>query len=250
MRSDGRKAADIRPVKLQRGYMPQAEGSVLVSFGETRVICTATVEDRVPPFLKDTGRGWVTAEYSMLPRSTLSRISRERAMSGGRTHEIQRLIGRALRATVDMEALGPRTVTLDCDVLVADGGTRTAALTGATVALAEAAALLSRSGAVTRFPLRTLIAAISVGVVGGRTMVDLSYEEDVRAETDMNVAMLASGQFVEVQGTAERDPFDRRTLDELLTLSEGAIRRLISYQRQSLSDLPECLPLLDAETGN
>jgi len=217
--------------------MPNAEGSVLISVGQTRVICTATLEERVPPWMRGRGTGWVTAEYSMLPRATVERTQREAARGklGGRTHEIQRLIGRALRATVDMAKLGERMITVDCDVIGADGGTRTASITGAWVALALALRRIANPSDAKTWPLVGQIAAVSVGIVDGVPVLDLPYVEDSRAEVDMNVAMTTAGAFVEVQGTAEGKPFDRATLERLLDLAEGGIRRLFDAQRDALT---------------
>lgn len=235
-RADGRAPDELRPVTIQPHFLPNAEGSVLISVGETRVICAASLEDRVPPWMRGRGKGWVTAEYSMLPRATVERTQREASKGriGGRTHEIQRLIGRALRATVDMAKLGERMITVDCDVIGADGGTRTASITGAWVALALALRTIADHMDPTRWPLTGQIAAVSVGIVGGVPVLDLPYAEDSRAEVDMNVAMTAAGRFVEVQGTAEGEPFDRPTLDRMLDLAEGGIRRLFDAQRDAL----------------
>jgi ribonuclease PH len=235
-RPDGRRPNELRPVSFQRGFTRYAEGSVLVSFGETRVLCNATVEETVPPFMRGQGRGWVTAEYAMLPRATHSRSPREsiRGKVGGRTHEIQRLIGRALRAAVDLEVLGERTILIDCDVLQADGGTRTAAITGAWVALADALAGLRRQGTLYASPLRESVAAVSVGIVGGTPVLDLDYAEDSRAEVDMNFVVTASGRFVEVQGTAEAEPFTGEQLDALRDLAVAGCRQLAELQRRAL----------------
>jgi ribonuclease PH len=235
-RADGRTPDELRPVTIEPGFLPQAEGSVLITVGATRVICAATLEERVPPWLRGRGTGWVTAEYSMLPRATVERTQREavRGKLGGRTHEIQRLIGRALRATVDMAKLGERTITVDCDVIGADGGTRTASITGAWVALALALRRAFDPKDAAKWPLSGQIAAVSVGVVDGVPVLDLPYEEDRRAEVDMNVAMTAAGAFVEVQGTAEGRPFDRTALDALLDLAQGGIRRLFEAQTEVL----------------
>jgi ribonuclease PH len=226
----------LRPVRITRGFTRHAEGSVLVEFGETRVLVTATVEDGVPGFLRGKGEGWITAEYGMLPRATHSRSPREAAKGkqGGRTLEIQRLIGRSLRAVVDMRALGERTVTLDCDVLQADGGTRTASITGAYVALADAMAALQRRRSLASSPLHGQVAAVSVGIVRGEAVVDLDYAEDSTAETDMNVVMNAGGGFVEVQGTAEGHAFRRHELDRLLDLATGACTELFAVQLEAL----------------
>jgi ribonuclease PH len=236
LRPSGRKADELRRVRIERSFTKHAEGAVLVEFGDTRVLCTATVEERVPPFLKETGRGWVTAEYGMLPRSTNTRTDREaaRGKQSGRTQEIQRLIGRALRAVVDLSALGPRTIQLDCDVLQADGGTRTAAITGAFVALHDAVSWLSGRGLLRQSPIRDFVAAISVGVYQGTPVLDLDYAEDSACGCDMNVVMTGAGNFVEVQGTAEGETFGRAELDRLLALAESGIRNLISQQRSAL----------------
>jgi ribonuclease PH len=237
VRADGRSPAALRPVTIEPGYMTNAEGSVLISVGNTRVICAATIEDRVPPWMRGRGTGWVTAEYSMLPRATVERTQREASKGklGGRTHEIQRLIGRALRATVDMAKLGERMVTIDCDVIGADGGTRTASITGAWVALALALRGRFHADDPKTWPLVGQIAAVSVGIVGGVPVLDLPYEEDSRADVDMNVAMTAAGHFVEVQGTAEGKPFARAELDALLSLAEGGIRELFAAQTRALA---------------
>ena len=223
-------------MRIQRSYTKHAEGSVLIEFGDTRVLCTASVEERVPPFLKDSGRGWVTAEYGMLPRSTNTRTDREaaRGKQSGRTQEIQRLIGRALRAVVDLSALGARTVHLDCDVLQADGGTRTAAITGAFVALHDALGWLERKALVRQRAVKDFVAAISVGIHQGTPMLDLDYSEDAACGCDMNVVMTGAGNFVEVQGTAEGQTFARAELDELLALAQSGIGELIAHQRRAL----------------
>ena len=236
MRSGGREPGELRPVRIHRAYTKHAEGSVLVEFGDTRVLCTASVEERVPPFLKESGRGWVTAEYGMLPRSTNTRSDREaaRGKQSGRTQEIQRLIGRALRAVVDLPALGARTVHLDCDVLQADGGTRTAAITGAFVALHDAVGWLEGKGLLRQRPIKDYVAAVSVGVHQGMPVLDLDYAEDSACGCDMNVVMTGAGNFVEVQGTAEGETFGRAQLDELLALAERGIRELIAHQRRAL----------------
>jgi len=237
MRPSGRAPAELRPVVLQRGYTRHAEGSVLVAFGDTRVLCTASVEDRVPQFLKGKGQGWVTAEYGMLPRATHTRGDREasRGKQSGRTLEIQRLIGRALRACTNLAALGERTITLDCDVLQADGGTRTAAITGAYVALADACTALTKAKRIARDPLHGAVAAVSVGIYRGTPVLDLDYPEDVEAETDMNVVMNDAGAFIEVQGTAEGHAFRREELDQLLALAGTGISELIAKQRAALA---------------
>ncbi|MEU2184428.1 ribonuclease PH [Streptomyces thermolilacinus] len=237
-RIDGRTPEQLRPVTIQRGWSKHAEGSVLISCGDTRVFCTASVTEGVPRWRKGSGEGWVTAEYSMLPRSTNTRGDREsvRGKIGGRTHEISRLIGRSLRAVIDYKALGENTIVLDCDVLQADGGTRTTAITGAYVALADAVAWAQRQKLVKtgRKPLTGTVAAVSVGIVDGIPLLDLCYEEDVRAETDMNVVCTGDGRFVEVQGTAEAEPFDRKELNALLDLATGGCADLAALQREAL----------------
>jgi ribonuclease PH len=239
-RIDGRTPEQLRPVTIQRGWSKHAEGSVLVSFGDTRVLCTASATEGVPRWRRGSGEGWVTAEYSMLPRATNTRGDREsvRGKIGGRTHEISRLIGRSLRAVIDYKALGENTVVLDCDVLQADGGTRTAAITGAYVALADAVAWMQRNKLVRAKaqPLTGTVAAVSVGIVDGVPMLDLAYEEDVRAETDMNVVCTGDGRFVEVQGTAEGQPFDRKELSELLDLAVLGCAELDEVQRAALAE--------------
>lgn len=238
MRIDGRKNNEIRGVKIQRNFVENAEGSVLISMGNTRVICTASIEERVPPFLKDQKKGWITAEYSMLPRATQTRTTRESSTGrvSGRTHEIQRLIGRALRSVVDLSGLGERTIWIDCDVLQADGGTRTASITGAFICLSDALRYALRNGLIERTPLKDYLAAISVGVVRGEPMVDLCYSEDSTAEVDMNVVMTGNGKFVEIQGTAEGLPFSKGSLDSLVTLAHDGINSLITMQRKLLED--------------
>ena len=235
-RSAGRLATALRPVTLQRGYTRHAEGSVLVSFGDTQVLCNASVEERVPPHKRGSGQGWVTAEYGMLPRATHTRSDREAAKGkqSGRTQEIQRLIGRSLRSVFDLGLLGERTIHLDCDVLQADGGTRTAAITGAFVAAHDAVTWLLVQGRVTASPIRDFVAAISVGVVQGTPLLDLEYIEDAACDTDMNVVMTGSGGFVEVQGTAEGAPFSRAEMDALLALADQGIRDLLTAQRKAL----------------
>ena len=236
-RLNGRAADALRPVTITRHYTRHAEGSVLIACGDTQVLCTASVEDKVPPHKRGSGQGWVTAEYGMLPRATHTRGEREaaRGKQSGRTQEIQRLIGRALRSVVDLSLLGERTVQIDCDVLQADGGTRTAAITGAWVALADACAWLREREAVARTPLREALAAVSVGIVGGVPLLDLDYAEDAGCDTDMNVVMTASGGIVEVQGTAEGAPFTRAQMDALLALPEKGIRELMAAQREALA---------------
>ena len=238
MRPSGRAPDEMRTVRITRGFTRHAEGSVLVEFGETRVLTTASVEDGVPSFLRGKGEGWVTAEYGMLPRATHTRSAREaaRGKQSGRTLEIQRLIGRSLRAVMDLRALGERTVTLDCDVLQADGGTRTASITGAYVALADAMDALVRRRGIASSPLHGQVAAVSVGICAGMPVVDLDYAEDSDAETDMNVVMKDGGTFVEVQGTAEGHAFRRQELDALLDLAASGIGELLALQRQALQD--------------
>lgn len=236
-RTDGRAPDELRPARITPGYLPYAEGSVLIEMGNTRVVCAASVEDRVPPFLRNSGQGWLTAEYAMLPRATQTRTGRETGRGGpsGRTHEIQRLIGRSLRAVADMKALAERTITIDCDVLQADGGTRTAAITGAYVAFALASNHLLKIGKISR-PLTTnQVAAISVGIVENTPLLDLKYDEDSRAEVDMNVVCTADGRFIELQGTAEREPFSRAQMDELVTLGTRGIEALICIQKDVIS---------------
>jgi ribonuclease PH len=235
-RNEGRSPSDLRPVRLTPGYVATAEGSILIEVGNTRVLCNATVEQGVPAWLRNSGRGWVTAEYGMLPRATLTRSPREseRGRVGGRTHEIQRLIGRSLRAVVDMQALGERTVILDCDVLQADGGTRTAAITGACAALAIAFNRMLAAGALKASPLKQLVAATSVGIVEDTALLDLAYEEDSQAEVDMNVVMTADGGLVEVQATAERTAFPRSRMLEMMDLAEAGIRSLLAQQQEAI----------------
>jgi ribonuclease PH len=237
-RPDSRAADALRPIRITPGYVSTAEGSVLIEAGNTRVLCNATVEIGVPGWMRNSGRGWVTAEYGMLPRATLTRSAREseRGKVGGRTHEIQRLIGRSLRSVVDMRALGERTIILDCDVLQADGGTRTTAITGASVALAIALGKLVQAGTLKTSPLKQMIAATSVGIVDGHNLLDLAYEEDSRATVDMNVVMLADGGLVETQATAEKDSYSRAQLNQLLDLAEGGINSLFAYQKKALEE--------------
>ena len=232
-RIDGRSQTQLRPVRLTVDYVDYAEGSVLIEAGKTRVLCAASVEEKVPPFLEGKGQGWVTAEYNMLPRATHTRSSRERdGRVSGRTQEIQRLIGRSLRAAVNMVALGPRTITLDCDVIQADGGTRTAAITGAYVALHRACSLLVKRNLLPVQPVRTAVAAISVGMVEGEMLLDLCYAEDSRAEVDFNVVMTAEHEFIEIQGTGEGGVFSRATMDAMIQLAEQGITTLLEIQRQ------------------
>ena len=236
-RFENRPADALRPLRITRGFTRHAEGSVLVEFGQTRVLCTASVEEKVPPFLKGKGSGWVTAEYGMLPRATHTRGRREAAegKQSGRTQEIQRLIGRSLRAVTDLAALGERQVTLDCDVLQADGGTRCASITGAMVALADAVRFLKEKGLVTGEPLKDFVAAVSVGLVEGEARLDLDYEEDSGGDTDMNIVMTGSGGFVEIQGTAEGEPFTRAQMDSLVALAAKGIGELVAAQRRALA---------------
>ena len=234
-RHDGRRADQLRPITLTRDFIQHAEGSVLVEFGATRVICTASVEDKVPPFLRGQGQGWVTAEYGMLPRSTATRTPRETTRTGGRSQEIQRLVGRSLRAVVEMAKLGERTFWVDCDVIQADGGTRTAAITGGFIALADALAKLVEAQLLPSLPLRDQVAAASVGVVAGTAVLDLDYPEDSSAEVDMNVVMTGSGEFVEIQGTAEQVPFGPDRLQEMLALARRGIEQLVALQRRALA---------------
>ncbi|WP_447980709.1 ribonuclease PH [Candidatus Nitrospira bockiana] len=238
-RGDGRRNDEVRPVKITRDFIKYAEGSVLIEMGGTKVICTASVEEKVPPFLKDKGKGWVTAEYSMLPRATHERTPREavKGKQGGRTLEIQRLVGRALRAVTDMAEMGERTIWIDCDVIQADGGTRTASITGSFVALADAFAALKKKHLIKKRPLTDYLAAISVGKVGGDVMVDLAYAEDSLAEVDMNLVMTGRGRFVEVQGTAELASFDKKDLDEFIGLGWNAIQSLVALQKDLIGNL-------------
>lgn len=239
MRISGRQPDQMRLVKITPNYLKYAEGSVLIEAGDTWVICTASVEDKVPPFLKGTGLGWVTAEYGLLPRSTETRNVREasRGKVSGRTSEIQRLVGRSLRAVVDFEALGERTIWIDCDVIQADGGTRTASITGAFVAMCMAMRGLKEQGLIERMAVKDYVAAISVGIVDGEAVLDLEYAEDSRAEVDMNVVMTGKGEFVEIQGTAEGKPFSRAQMDKLLDLAAGGIRELIAIQRGIIGEI-------------
>jgi ribonuclease PH len=237
MRSDGRAANQARPLKITTGYLLTAEGSVLIEVGHTRVLCAATVENSVPPFLRNSGKGWVTAEYSMLPRATATRTQREvsKGKPSGRTHEIQRLIGRSLRSAVDLHALGERSITVDCDVIQADGGTRTAAITGSYIALAMAIGMLVKHKVVSKNPMLDALAATSVGIVGGVPMLDLCYEEDARAEVDMNVVMTSAGKFVELQATAEKSTFDDSQMLEMIGLARHGIVELLAAQQEALA---------------
>ncbi|MDI6800756.1 MAG: ribonuclease PH [Thermodesulfovibrionales bacterium] len=234
MRPDGRKNDELRKVRVTRNFIKTADGSVLIEMGNTRVICTASIEDKVPSFLKDRKKGWVTAEYGMLPRSTQSRMTRESTSGrvGGRTQEIQRLIGRALRAVVDLDTLGERTIWIDCDVIQADGGTRTASITGAYIALCDAVFHALKNGAIERNPIRDYLAAVSVGIINREPCLDLCYVEDSAAEVDMNVVMTGDGKIVEIQGTAETEPFTTKLLNAMLSMAEKGISRLVEIQKE------------------
>jgi ribonuclease PH len=244
-RSDGRGSAELRPTRLTPGFLLHAEGSVLIEVGRTRVVCSASVEERVPPFLRNTGKGWVTAEYGMLPRATSTRTQREASAGkvGGRTQEIQRLIGRSLRSVTRLPELGERTVWIDCDVIQADGGTRTASITGGFVALVLALQRLREAGLIKSIPVQDYVAATSVGVVGGLPMLDLAYDEDSRADVDMNIIKTGDGRFIEIQGTAEGPPFERQALDDLMALGDKGIKELVMLQRSIVDDF---LPALKA----
>ncbi|HLF18325.1 MAG TPA: ribonuclease PH [Candidatus Omnitrophota bacterium] len=233
-RHDGRNHKQLRKIAVVKDYNKHAEGSCLISFGETRVICTASVEESVPPFLKGSGTGWVTAEYGMLPRSTNTRMRREKIFQSGRTFEIQRLIGRSLRGVVALDQLGERTINIDCDVIQADGGTRTAAITGGFIALALAFRKMKKDGLIATIPLKDYVAAVSVGIIKGQMALDLNYEEDSKADMDMNVVMVGQGNFIEVQGTAEKSSFSKKELDQLLALAKKGIKRLITLQKKHL----------------
>lgn len=237
MRHDGRATDQLRPLKIATNYLMTAEGSALIEVGHTRVLCAATIEESVPPFLRGSGKGWVTAEYSMLPRATATRTQREvsKGKPSGRTHEIQRLIGRSLRSVVDLQMLGERSIIVDCDVIQADGGTRTAAITGAYVALSMAINKLVHFKLIAKNPLLDSVAATSVGIIGGVAMLDLCYEEDSRAEVDMNVVMTGAGKFVEIQATAEKAAFDDKQMADLVALARQGIQELVRFQQQSLS---------------
>jgi len=242
IRSDGRRPDELRQASIEPGYLLYAEGSALVKTGNTAVICAVTVDDGVPQFARGTGSGWITAEYGMLPRSTQTRTGRERTRTGGRTSEIQRLIGRSLRSVCRLDLLGERTFVVDCDVIQADGGTRTAAITGAYVALSQAMHKLAQSGSLPSSPLRCAVAATSAGVIEGMPVLDLNYDEDSRAEVDFNLVMTEEGELVEVQGTGESHPFTRQAMDDLLGLAEGGIRRLFEVQRAALAQAGIALP--------
>ena len=244
LRTDGRRWDELRPLKITRSYLKNVEGSVLIEMGDTKVICAVTVAESVPPFLRGKNKGWVSAEYGMLPRSSHERIAREsvRGRGGGRTHESQRLIGRSLRAVMDLERLGERTLWIDCDVIQADGGTRTASITGAFIALADALLHAQKQGRIDRIPIKDYLAAVSVGRVRGQAALDLCYAEDSDAEVDMNVVMTGSEKFVEVQGKAEQQPFTRSELDALMDLAKKGVRQLVVRQRKLLKGLPLCEP--------
>lgn len=239
MRTDRRKPKQLRPLRITPRYIKTAEGSVLIEMGDTKVICTAKMEERVPPFLRNSGKGWITAEYGMLPGSSQERIGREssRGRVGGRTHEIQRLIGRSLRAITDLRSLGERTVWIDCDVIQADGGTRTAAITGAYVALGEAMRSWQKRGIIAQYPIKDSVAAVSIGIVDGRILLDLCYEEDSKAQVDMNFVMTGSGKFIEVQGTAESAPFTKKQMDNMAAIAQQGIKELLKVQKQVLAGL-------------
>ena len=239
MRTDGRKPTQLRAVTITPRYIKTAEGSVLIEMGDTRVICTAKLEERVPPFLRNTGKGWITAEYGMLPGSSQTRIGRESARGriGGRTHEIQRLIGRSLRAVADLKSLGEKTIWIDCDVIQADGGTRTASITGAYVALADAVRGWLERGVIAANPLKDAVAAVSIGIIEGKIFLDLCYDEDSRADVDMNFVMTGAGKFIEVQGTAEAAPFTRRQMEKMAELAEQGIKELLKTQKKVIAAL-------------
>lgn len=235
-RTDGRAPDELRPARITPGFLPYAEGSVLIEMGNTRVVCSASLEDRVPPFLRNQGQGWLTAEYAMLPRATNTRTQRETQRPSGRTQEIQRLIGRSLRAVVDTKLMGERQIMLDCDVIQADGGTRCASITGAYVALALACRKLVRNSVIKTSPLLSEVAAVSVGVVEGTPVLDLAYAEDSEAEVDMNIVCTGAGKFIEIQGTAEREPFTREQMNEMLGMAEKGINDLFQIQRMALGE--------------
>lgn len=237
IRQDGRGFNALRKVRITRDYLKHAEGSCLIEIGETKVICSASVDETVPSFLKGSGEGWVTAEYGMLPRSCAQRVGRDKSARSGRTFEIQRLVGRSLRSVVAMKELGERTIYIDCDVIQADGGTRTASITGSFVALVDCLDTMKSKGMIRRVPITEFVAATSVGIVGGVKLLDLTYEEDSKAEVDMNVVMVSNGDFIEVQGTAERKPFSKQHMDELLDLAKSGIDMLIKTQKELLKDV-------------
>jgi len=239
MRSDGRKPSQLRPLKITPSYIKTADGSVLIEMGDTRVICTAKLEERVPPFLRNSGKGWITAEYGMLPGSSQQRIGREssRGKVGGRTHEIQRLIGRSLRSVADLKSLGERSVWIDCDVIQADGGTRTASITGAYIALMEAVRVWRERGILSADPVKDAVAAVSIGIVDGKILLDLCYEEDSKADVDMNFVMTGSGKFIEVQGTAESAPFTKKQMERMAEIAHQGIKELLQAQRKVIAAL-------------
>ncbi len=239
MRSDGRKPKQLRPVTIAPGYIKTADGSVLIEMGGTRVICTAKLEERVPPFLRNSGKGWITAEYGMLPGSSGTRIGREssRGRVGGRTHEIQRLIGRSLRTVADLHSLGEKTIWIDCDVIQADGGTRTASITGAYVALAEAVRRWLARGIIGIDPIKDAVAAVSIGIIEGKILLDLCYEEDSNADVDMNFVMTGSGKFIEVQGTAEASPFTKKQMERMADIAQQGIKELLKAQKKAIASL-------------
>jgi len=239
MRTDGRKLAQLRPIKITPSYIKTADGSVLIEMGDTKVICTAKIEERVPPFLRNSGKGWITAEYGMLPGSSATRIGREssRGKVGGRTHEIQRLIGRSLRAIADLRSLGEKTIWIDCDVIQADGGTRTASITGAYVALTEAVRSWLGRGVISIDPIKDAVAAVSIGIVEGKILLDLCYEEDSKADVDMNFVMTGAGKFIEVQGTAEASPFTRRQMERMAEIAQTGIKELLKTQKNVIGNL-------------
>jgi ribonuclease PH len=239
MRTDGRKPAQLRPIKITPSYLKTADGSVLIEMGDTKVICTAKLEERVPPFLRNSGKGWITAEYGMLPGSSQTRIGREssRGKIGGRTHEIQRLIGRSLRAVADLRSLGEKTIWIDCDVIQADGGTRTASITGAYVALVEAIHAWLAGGVLSVDPIKDSVAAVSIGIIEGKILLDLSYEEDSKADVDMNFVMTGKGKFIEVQGTAESAPFTRGQMERMAEIAQAGIKELLKNQKKTIATL-------------
>lgn len=241
MRPDGRRAAQLRPLKIAPGYIKTADGSVLIAMGDTKVICTAKLEDRVPPFLRNSARGWITAEYGMLPGSSETRIGREssRGRIGGRTHEIQRLIGRSLRSITDLQSLGEKTIWVDCDVIQADGGTRTASITGAYVAMTEAMRKWRQRGIFVSDPIKDSVAAVSIGIVDGKIFLDLCYAEDSRADVDMNFVMTGSGKFIEVQGTAENKPFTKKQMERMAEIAHSGIKELLRAQKKAIASLPQ-----------
>jgi len=241
-RADGRQAHELRPVTITRHFLKYAEGSVLIQLGDTKVVCAASIDERVPQWMRGGGKGWITAEYGMLPRATSERSPRDVGRPSGRVQEIQRLVGRSLRAAADLDKLGERTIWIDCDVIQADGGTRTAAITGAFVALVDALHVLRKTGALGWWPLREFVAATSVGVVEGETVLDLNFQEDSRARVDMNVVMTETGRLVEVQGTAEGMPFTREEMQQMLNLAERGIKQLVKHQRDALADVLAGMP--------